>query len=609
MRRTSTKRRVVLVVALLLCLALAANLLPTPLGLPTSRAAIYTVNATDDNDDGTCDASHCSLREAILAANANAGPDTIAFNISGTGVQTITPGSPLPYFTGPVTIDGLTQPGASCSSWPPTLLIEISGSSGGYAHGLWFFTGNSTVQGLIINSFQRDGLRFEESGGSTVVCNFIGTDATGTADRGNGTNGLSLIGSANNTVGGTTPGTRNLISGNNLHGVSIEWGSATGNVVQGNYIGTNAAGTGALGNGTSTAGSGVNLQDSAHHNTIGPGNLISGNAWYGVRLYGSGVTGNVVQGNSIGTGINGTENLGNGGSGVNIHGEAHDNIVGGTASGQANLIMHNGTSSSDEDGVWVGSGSGNLISGNRIFANAGLGIDLGANGVTPNDPGDTDTGANNLQNFPIITSVTINNDGTTIHGSLNSTPNTNFTIEFFYSTSQDPTGYGEGEHYLGSHPVTTDDTGNTTFSVTFPTQAPSGFWISATATDPNNNTSEFSASYGAPTAVVLANLVAHAQSGQIVVEWQTLSEFNAAGFHVYRSTAYGQYIRLNAALIQAQGGPTWGATYTFNDTDVIRGMNYYYMLEDVDVRGTSTRHGPVSATVPAYSLYLPLVCR
>lgn len=97
-----------------------------------------------------------------------------------------------------------------------------------------------------------------------------------------------------------------------------------------------------------------------------------------------------------------------------------------------------------------------------------------------------------------------------------------------------------------------------------------------------------------PTLIILASFNATAFEGGVRVEWQTLSEFDTAGFNVYRSNAaYGQYVRINTALIQAQGGPTWGATYTFDDTDVVPDINYYYRLEDVDIHGQGTMHGAV----------------
>ena len=117
---------------------------------------------------------------------------------------------------------------------------------------------------------------------------------------------------------------------------------------------------------------------------------------------------------------------------------------------------------------------------------------LRPSGVTPNDPGDGDTGANNLQNFPLIASAVSGGGATTIHGTLNSTINTTFRLEFFSNTACDPSGHGEGETFLGFTDVTTDGGGNASFMVTFPTTVPAGQFITATATDPDGNTSEFS---------------------------------------------------------------------------------------------------------------------
>src|SRR5262249_53482677 len=131
---------------------------------------------------------------------------------------------------------------------------------------------------------------------------------------------------------------------------------------------------------------------------------------------------------------------------------------------------------------------------NSIFANGALGIDLGINGKTDNDPGDGDDGPNNLQNFPEITSVAGTGVSTTITGKLNSTPNTAFRIEFFANDAADLSGFGEGQSFLGFTNVTTDGGGNVNFTSTLPVAFSAGA-VSATATDPNGNTSEFSADF------------------------------------------------------------------------------------------------------------------
>ena len=118
---------------------------------------------------------------------------------------------------------------------------------------------------------------------------------------------------------------------------------------------------------------------------------MSGNINCGVRIVGNG---NVVYGNLIGTNAAGTAGIANSGPGVRINGGSN-NSIGGTAAGQGNTIAYN-----TDDGIQIESATstGNVILGNSIFSNTGLGIDLNNNGVTANDAGDGDTGANNLQN-------------------------------------------------------------------------------------------------------------------------------------------------------------------------------------------------------------------
>ncbi len=133
---------------------------------------------------------------------------------------------------------------------------------------------------------------------------------------------------------------------------------------------------------------------------------------------------------------------------------------------------------------------GNAIRGNFISSNSGIGIDLGGDGVTANDVIDVDTGANGLQNLPVITSA--NSTNTTIAGTLNSTPNTGFTIDFFASPSCDPSGFGEGQRYIGSTVIVTGGN-NGTFFMEGGQPFVAGEFVTATALDVSGNTSEFSA--------------------------------------------------------------------------------------------------------------------
>jgi subtilisin family serine protease len=260
-----------------------------------------------------------------------------------------------------------------------------------------------------------------------------------------------------------------------------------GNIIEGNFIGTDVTGTQDLGNGYSA----ISLWTS--NNTIGGKtvkvrNILSGNDNDGVHIQGVIASNNVIEGNYIGVDVTGTQDLGNTNSGVAIW-MAPNNTIGGTNIGTSNVIIGNGGS-----GVFVknSSATGNAILSNSISGNDEGGIDLDDDGITMNDAGDNDTGVNNLQNFPDLISAISSSGNTTIKGKINSTPNTTFIVQFFSNQSTDASGYGEGEKFLGFQNVTTDSSGNATVAINLPLAVPVGQFITATATDPNNNTSEFS---------------------------------------------------------------------------------------------------------------------
>ncbi|MEO5953196.1 MAG: hypothetical protein ABIQ44_12090, partial [Chloroflexia bacterium] len=334
---------------------------------PARVMLTYTV--TNINDSGVN-----SLRQAIINANGSGGLDTISFNIPGGGLHTITLLSPLPPIVDPVIIDGYSQPGSSCNTLPIGInavpQIELNGSSVA-ASGLVILAGGSTVNGLIINRFGLDGIDLQNLGGNSIVGNFIGTNATGTAPSPNLQRGV-LVETANNSIGTALPCDRNLISSNAFNGVHINGQNATANTVYNNYIGTNAAGMGALPNN----GSGV-LITSASGNfvgnaTQGTGNLISGNEGTGVLIQNSGqpANNNRVRGNFIGTKAPGSGALGNTRWGVQIVNTGL-NQIGGTAAGAGNTIAYNLF-----DGVMlVGAPSiSNPIRTNSIHDNTDLGI-------------------------------------------------------------------------------------------------------------------------------------------------------------------------------------------------------------------------------------------
>jgi hypothetical protein len=317
-----------------------------------------------------------------------------------------------------------------------------------------------------------------------VTGNYVGTDPSGGLALGNGGGGIVTTISTS-MIGGTAVGSGNVISGNVGYGLFVVSAQVA---IQGNRIGTNAAGSQALPN----TGSGIECLFGDNMlvggDVAGAGNLISGNRVAGVRIFRP--SGARVTGNLIGTDVTGRLPLGNGQGGVMIRSPSNPDVVG--ASVTANVIAFNGTG-----GVLIGNdpsdlSTGNRISGNSIHENGGLGIDLGSDGVTANDPGDGDTGPNNLQNFPVLSAATSDGVSTGVRGSLNSSPATSFTLEFFVSPVCDGSGKGEGQTFLGATAVTTDGSGDAAIDVTLP--APSvGQVVTATATDAAGNTSEFSA--------------------------------------------------------------------------------------------------------------------
>jgi CSLREA domain-containing protein len=383
---------------------------------------------------------------------------------------------------------------------------------------------NNTVGGTasgarnVISGNDENGIRIQGPG-NKVEGNFIGTNASGTAALGNTLGGVRIDRAPNNTVGGTQSGARNIISGNGGKGVLIFGSEAIDNTLQGNFIGTNAAGTADLGNDSD----GVFIFGDASNNTVGgttsgARNIISGNGFRhstgfsfgnGVRIEGSG---NKVEGNFIGTNADGTAALGNTADGVDITSGASNNTVGGTQAGARNIISGNdrngvgiGSSANKvesntirnnvEDGVFISDdATANSVLSNSIFSNGGLGIDLAPTGVTPNDNDDPDTGANNLQNFPVIDGAARSNslERTAISGTINSNPNQQFTVQCFVADG-DSSNHGEGVTLAGQDTtVQTNAGGNGSFECISGVPR-AGDEVSVTATnEATGDTSEFS---------------------------------------------------------------------------------------------------------------------
>ena len=267
-------------------------------------------------------------------------------------------------------------------------------------------------------------------------------------------------------------------------GPGIELAGARGAVVTGNFIGVDVTGLAAAGNGL-----GVVLGPLSSACALS-GNTISGNAGAGIRVDAGGTDltgGHELSDNRIGLDADGVTPLGNGGAGLEF-----DGGVRGARVGAGNMIAHNvgaGVVLSDDDFNVV-------ITGNSIFDNGSLGIDLGDDGPSPPDPRDADVGANGLQNAPALRTIasTPAGGGFEIHvgGALESTPAARFAIEIFDNDTLDPSGSGEGQRRLGViEDVQTDAAGRAIFEGRFVADSPA-MWVSATATPVGGGTSEFS---------------------------------------------------------------------------------------------------------------------
>lgn len=432
----------------------------------TQTLAIHTV--TDLGDSGVN-----TLRWAIDQANTGAGGDSIEFSSAGT----ITVLSALPTLLKPVTIDATLGTGYS-----GTPVVTLDGTSAGAGvNGLNFNSGSddSTVRGLTIINFSNNGIYADDVSNLAIESNYIGTD--GTTNLGNTANGISLSnvsassiggsgvgnvisgntetgvllsgvgtnlnvvrgnwigiaqdggsvlgnnldgvsinnGASSNTIGGSVSGEGNVISGNTLSGVALADDGTTNNSIVGNLIGTDIYGLLAVGNG-----SGVYIGFSASSNSVGgngdagEGNIISGNSDNGVVLTGAGTNANVVRGNLIGADVTGAVDLGNAINGVLIDAMASNNIIGGGAAGQGNVLSGN-----NDDGIAIGdSGTtgnqvfGNLIGvaqdGSSVLANSRDGVNVN-NGASANAIGGSAIGEGNVISGNTLSGIGLLGDGTT----------------------------------------------------------------------------------------------------------------------------------------------------------------------------------------------------
>jgi len=379
----------------------------------------------------------------------------------------------------------------------------------------------NTIGGLqpnVISGNDGNGVVIRGAGASNnhVLGNFVGTNGTGTAALAN-VDGVVIEDAPLNRIGGPGEGDGNVISGNASDGIVIRGAEAEENRVEGNFVGLSAAGSNAIPN----DGDGVLIIDGPR-NVIGgataaAGNFISGNRFWGVQIFtiGGDAEDNKILGNAIGlsgTGAplpNAEGGIEVGGLNCRIGGELPPGAVPGSPPGnriernagegisltfaEGSRVLGNRIAFNTKAGVLVRNGVKNSIRRNSIHDNGRLGIDLDpTEGVTPNDPLDGDFGPNRLQNYPDLEAITLGPLGPMVQGILDGKPGTEFVLEFFSNAACDASGHGEGELFVGEKTVLADASGLVPFNALLTQPVPAGAFVTATATDPEGNTSEFS---------------------------------------------------------------------------------------------------------------------
>lgn len=481
------------VAAVLVAVAIACGTLIGE-GARPARAIPNLFEVTNTNDAGPG-----SLRQAILDLNAETDLDSlhaIAFNLAGPGPHRIQLQTPLPPLVRRATIEGYTAlaalPNTAEEGTNAVITVELDGSllprtcaDQRLGSGL-VFDGQpeGEVRGLAIVGFPCAGVLV--AGGADVVIagTFLGLRADGTTTAPNGTGVIVTGGAADIRIGGPELADRNLISGNAGDGLLLD--GANGAIVEGNVIGLAANANTARGN----AGRGIaaaNAPGTRIGTTAGP-NRVAGNGAAGVDVSGS-AAGTLVQGNRIGTRADGSV-LANGGGAIVVSSPLV--LVGGPGPGEGNVVA-----GGPQAGVIVRQAqggpavSGVTIRGNAILPGDAPGIDLqGTAGVTANDAGDSDSGPNGLQNYPVLSAVIAGPGQVRLLGTLNSTANATFELDVYTAPSCSSAGRA-GLTWVGTLLAATDASGNAPLDLVAFTPEVSGFLL-LTATDSAGSTSEFS---------------------------------------------------------------------------------------------------------------------
>lgn len=445
--------------------------------------------------------------------------------------------------------------------------------------------GTAAGAGNVISGNGDDGIQiFQGANSTTIQGNFIGTNAAGTAPIDNLDDGVAIL-TSNNTIGGPAAGARNVISGNADAGLLLQT-PGTGNVVQGNFIGPSSSGTAPisnLGSGIFILQSSGNTIGGV---SPGERNVISGNFEDGIAISTANnnvIQGNFigpdVNGDPIGVFSN--VPVGNILGGIFIA-NGSNNTIGGAAPDAGNLVAFNG----DRGIIVAGTAQGNRISRNSIFASGSIGIDLNFDGVTLNDVNDADGGPHNLQNFPVLSSAGYDSGSNTATFSYQvPSPSGSsaypLQVEFFLADSG-----GEGRTFLGTDTFTSGNQSSSQqrTTVSNPSVALAvNDLIVATATDANGNTSEFSAPILVGTQTPPLAIAGFLPSGGLIGSGFTIfgANFNNTTSVTLNGVAASFVVETDNTIIVTipAGASTGTVTVTTTSGSTVSNTNFTVLLD------------------------------
>lgn len=483
-------------------------------GVNDGAVPVITVNSDNDVDDGNCNAAHCSLREAINLANSQIGTSQrIVFNIPGGCPRTIILGSALPDITDPLVIDGTTQPGSATNDLElgsDATVCLVVGPGAAMTHALAVPQGQPDATRLTLSgmafangfyTFSTAAIELRAGSGHKISGSVFG----GYMPPGNNPNqvgslvrAIYLSGTANQfTIGGEAPADRNYFGSMSQNGIVMNSAGNSDGVITNNYIGVQPNGLGAQANAadgiSASGGTGIAIYDNA---------ICASDD--GISLIGADTTKFTIQRNNIGVNAAGYGVAAHANHyGISIGLGSSQHVIGAAAT--ENLqpgVYSNYIDNNDNAGIFISSNvsqsttagynsiRGNLIEGNGR-SGSGLGIQLGSSAAQlPNDAGDADSGANTLQNYPMLKgSAPAGATSRTVRAVLSTAPNQAVRVDFYHAAACGGAKGANATTLVGSTDVNSGTSGVVAIAATIAEAGASGY-LTAIATTNVGQSSE-----------------------------------------------------------------------------------------------------------------------